>query len=77
MWQLIETAPKDESWVMLVGPLHGEPHGCIAFWSEDDSLPGGGGWFESEAAGNPVADEYWRPTHWMPYTPPKELEHLE
>lgn len=59
-WKPIETAPKDETWVILYGDLWGEPHGCIAFWSPD------GGWCDSEAASNPVTDWGWKPTHWMP-----------
>jgi hypothetical protein len=60
MPQLIDTAPKDETWVILLGQQNGEPHGCVAFWSPD------GGWYDSEAASNPVTAFGWQPTHWMP-----------
>ena len=59
-WQPIESAPKDETWIILYGDHLGEPHGCIAFWSPD------GGWFDSEAASKPVTAFGWTPTHWMP-----------
>jgi len=57
-WQDIETAPKDETWVLLYGDECDEPRVHAAFWSEE-----GRDWFDSEAASNSVTD-FWQPTHW-------------
>jgi hypothetical protein len=66
-WQTIDSALKDETWVELYGPLHGEPHGCIAFWSTCESP----GWYDSEAASKPVTAYGWEPTHWKLFEEPK------
>jgi len=67
-WQPIETAPKDETWVLLFfgdGPWPPEANGIdIGFWSEEY-----GDWFDSEAAGNSLT-EHSKPTHWQPLPSP-------
>ena len=63
--QPIETAPKDETWIMLFGDLYGEPHGHVGFWSEDDA-----DWFDSEAASKSLTAFGWKPTHWCPFDDP-------
>jgi len=35
-WPTIETAPKDETWVLLRGDVDGEPKVVLGFWSEDE-----------------------------------------
>lgn len=64
-WQPIETAPKNETWIILFGDLYGEPHGHVGFWSEDDA-----DWFDSEAASKSLTAFGWKPTHWCPFDDP-------
>ena len=65
-WRHIESAPKDETWVMLFFP---EPHRpwqaeaggiVLGFWSSEFAA-----WFASEAANNAL-NEHYEPSHWMP-----------
>lgn len=63
-WQSIESAPKDETWVILFfadrAPWQAEADGMVlGFWSEEY-----GAWFDSEAASNAL-NESVEPTHWM------------
>ena len=66
-WQLIETAPKDGTWILLYGSLYVEPHARVGFWSDD-----GPDWYDSEAAPRSLTDFGWSPTHWMPFLAPLE-----
>lgn len=64
-WQPIETAPKDETWLILLFDYRDEPVVCAGFWSED------GGWYGSEADSNQLrGPDNNGPTHWMPLPPP-------
>lgn len=61
-WQLIETAPKDGTCVLLF-----TTYGCIeGFWSDDEFLQ------DVCAASYDMAYTYIQcyPTHWMPLPPP-------
>jgi hypothetical protein len=71
-WQSIETAPKDETFVLLYFPPGMEPWQAeadgmvLGFWSEEYA-----DWFHSEAAGNSLtARGAAQPTHWMPLPEP-------
>lgn len=56
-WQLIKTAPRNETYILLRDPS--AESGCvIGFWSEGDQ-----DWFESEASSNPIFNS---PTYWCP-----------
>lgn len=63
-WQPIETAPRDESWVILYGDYMGEPRAVLGFWGYGED------WFDSEAASGSLTAFGWRPTHWMPLPSP-------
>jgi hypothetical protein len=63
-WKDIESAPTDETWVLLYGDLHGEPHVQSGFWSEE-----GRSWFHSESASRSLTD-FWKPTHWTEFNRP-------
>jgi hypothetical protein len=65
-WQPIESAPRDETWLLLYWgdeqPWQVEANGmALGFWSIE-----GADWFDSEAASNPLL----APTHWMPLPAP-------
>lgn len=62
-WKPIETAPKDETVVLLFCPERWDTAGVVvAFWSEDFAA-----WYEREASSHSVSEE---PTHWMPLPAP-------
>lgn len=68
-WQPIETAPKDESWVLLyfgksLGAFEAE-NMALGFWSDEHA-----DWFGSEAASCSLASGGAGPTHWMPLPKP-------
>lgn len=66
-WRPIDTAPRDETLVLLSFP-HGaedEDQFKVGFWSVD-----GADWFDSEAASRSLTDFGEKPSHWMPLTPP-------
>lgn len=68
LWQPIETAPKDGTWMIIFvadSPLYANPF--MARW---DKRPGGGWWAGFDGYGE---DDLVRaPTHWMPLPePPK------
>lgn len=71
-WQPIETAPKDETWVLLYGDYMGEPKVVCAFWSDgwSDGMSDPG-WSESECASNTVTAFGWEPTHWALFRKPR------
>ena len=60
MWQPIETAPKDETWILLYGDYMGEPRVHAGFWGVGDD------WFDTECASHSLTAFSWQPTHWMP-----------
>jgi hypothetical protein len=63
-WQPIETAPKDETWVMIYSKQLGTPPFAIAFWSEKDAKWFDVDWkFHSIFVGLTI-------THWMPLPEP-------
>jgi hypothetical protein len=66
-WQPIETAPRDETAVLLYFPGSWETDGVrVGWWHE-------GAWYEHEWSSNPMTDFYEEPTHWMPLPhPPQE-----
>ena len=63
IWEPIETAPRDESALLLWFP-DAELKVRAAFWSPD------GDWFEYEWSGHPITDLCGQPTHWMPIPKP-------
>jgi hypothetical protein len=62
-WQPIETAPKDEDWVLVLVKERIYPNGrpAFAYWHERSEKPG----YWRECRGNAVI-----PTHWMPLPDP-------
>jgi hypothetical protein len=66
-WRPIETAPKDETWVLLYFPGGDETKCKTGFWSE-----GSVDWYGSESDSHSMTDFFDQPTHWMPLPePPK------
>jgi len=67
-WQPIETAPKDESWVLLFfdgrDPIPG-PAYRVGFWSVEYC-----DWYDWEGAGNSLTAFGDYPTHWAALQPP-------
>lgn len=61
----IASAPKDETWLILLGSWLDEPCGRVGFWSEESQ-----DWFDSEAASHSLTAFGWHPTHWMLYPIP-------
>ena len=63
-WQPIETAPKDETTVLLYCPESWDTNGVrVGWWN-------GGAWYAEEWSSNPLTDFYGKPTHWHPLPPP-------
>jgi hypothetical protein len=62
VWQLIETVPKDERYILLYFPTLGV---CIAKYR-----PFSESWLIKEGRAYYMHDE--RPTHWMPLPEPPE-----
>lgn len=63
-WKPIDTAPKDETWVILLfkdDAAAPEPVVRSAFWSEEYS-----NWYDSEAAGRTLVENYGPPIGWIP-----------
>lgn len=60
-WKPIETAPKNETLVLLYFPSgnEGEDRYKVGFWSTN-----GNDWFDSEAASNPLTAWGDKPSHW-------------
>lgn len=68
MWQPIETAPHDHSWVLLLCPGLEEPSVFVAQWVIwDDPVEGSGGEWSEYHEYNLECD----PTHWaaLPASP--------
>lgn len=67
-WQLISTAPKDETWVLLFfdgyDPVP-EPTYKVGFWSTEYA-----DWYDWEGAGNSLTCFGDQPTHWAELQPP-------
>jgi hypothetical protein len=64
-WQPIETAPKDGTRILAVGP---ERTVVITLWGKVSHVPIYG-WLD-QVAGDPEDTTYWHPTYWMPLPPP-------
>lgn len=62
-WLPIETAPKDETEILLYGRLHGDEHMRSGFWGSE---PDDGNWYDHEAASHSLPALGFAPTHWMP-----------
>ena len=63
LYQPIESAPKDETWILLYGEWLDEPKVESAYWSDNGGDPG---WFDSELANHELTVFGWKPTHWLP-----------
>ena len=75
MWQPIETAPKDETEIMLFEQAASGPMYRVGYWEADGTPLDDGGVGE----GWSLADEGYigciEPTHWMPLpNPPKDQD---
>lgn len=57
-WQPIDSAPKDGTWIIVVG-------GIIAYWRAKDNA-----WFTITAEEWPGKPIQWDVTHWMPLPQP-------
>jgi hypothetical protein len=65
-WKPIESAPKDETLILLYFPTGrgDEDRYKIGFWSPD------GDWFDSEAASNSLTCFGDQPSHWAALNTP-------
>jgi hypothetical protein len=70
-WRPIETAPKDETTVLLHCPQSWDTEGLRVGWWHD------GHWYDDESASHPLTDLYGEPTHWMPAPPPPKTSDKE
>ena len=61
-WQLIITAPKDGTFVLVFSPDDADQQPFIAQWRDDDDFPDGGAWWEDNEDAFPVDAD---PSHWM------------
>src|SRR5690242_10441381 len=61
-WRSIESAPRDESWILLVERTKGGAYWALGVWASSLIRTG---WFHS--TGKPIS---FNPTHWMPLPPP-------
>lgn len=81
IWQPIETAPKDGTWIIVTTPHaededpleSNEPDCCIVRWAADIH---GDGW-AWETAWADQALNTTLPTHWMPLPPPPHTKEGE
>lgn len=70
-WQLIETAPRDGSRILICDMNALEPGADIVFWHRGDWATGDESPWE-KASNMGFKEIYDRPTHWMPLPePPK------
>ena len=70
-WQLIETAPKDGTKILIYEDLGWEKLIYVVRWVDAWVNPSIGAWLEADGEGHATYD----PTHWMPLPePPKETE---
>ena len=68
-WQSIDTAPKDETVVLLYFPASYDSDGMrVGWWFEDTQ--GESGWYEREESSHKLTDFYGEPTHWQPLPDP-------
>ena len=66
-WHPIESAPRDETVVLLYCPDSWDSDEVrVGWWFED-------GWYDSEGASHPLTDIYGTPTHWMPLPSPPAM----
>lgn len=65
-WQPIETAPRDQSWVLLWSRDCDPAFGVFRWDIEDDE------WVSDEKADRWVESQSYGPTHWMPLPSPPE-----
>ena len=71
-WMPIETAPKDETVVLLYCPESWDTDGVRVGWWTDSWAQGG--WFDDEAASGPLTGLYGMPTHWQPLPSPPDSQ---
>ena len=71
MWQLIETAPKDGTRILIAMPRDDGPV-CEAWWAQD--YEGGPGYWSTPPSctgrGYTILPDY--PTHWQPLPEPPQ-----
>lgn len=76
-WRPIETAPKDETDVLLYFPLEGlsdtHPKIVIGWWRQNDHWPETSGWVFQNRAVRAYSDAY-QPTHWRPLPAPPSTD---
>ena len=63
-WRPIETAPKDETYILL---YCGDDFQAVGYWSTSIWVTKGGAWIYDECRSDTVELE---PTHWQPLPPP-------
>lgn len=63
-WHPIQTAPRDETVVLLFCPESWDSNGVrIGWWFEGENNDSG--WYQDESSSNPLTDLYGEPTYWM------------
>lgn len=58
-------APRNETWVLLLWEVDGEPKAAAGFWSNTGE-DGRGDWYDSEAASHALTDFWGEPMGWLP-----------
>lgn len=61
----IDDAPRDGTWIFLIGRTLDEPAGICAFWAQASMGADDAGWYASEAANSPVTAYGFEPTHFL------------
>ena len=75
-WQPIETAPKDNTAVIIAVPTE-HKDGFIVGEAYFNPEQGGDWWWAGTSSGDyyagPIIEmNFWNPTHWQPLPPPPE-----
>jgi len=69
-WNLIETAPRDGSLVLVYVDMATVPLVRLAWWDEEDELDFGVGWW-SQTSSCGSEKLWWEPTHWKVWEGPE------
>jgi hypothetical protein len=73
-WQPISTAPKDGTWIVVVGPIHdsdaptfrGHPRACVSRWFREEDFRESPAYAPGWCYSAPGYSSTIQPTHWMP-----------
>lgn len=80
-WQPIETAPKDGTWIVVVGPIfhregegdgtwRGMPRACVSRYFDESNYRDSPAYVPGWCYNTPGYSSTIEPTHWMPLPDP-------